>query len=174
MTQTSACERFLTLPWLADLNADAKTALLDCMREESAPPGTIFVEQGEPNPLLSFVVEGTVLLTRTYPDGHIERVASLSAPSVFGETAFFTGSPSLVRTKAMSQVLRLVLDHAGHERFRAGNPKAAEMLALAVVRLLADRFDIIDKRVSELTRHDHAKASELARFRTRLFEDATL
>ncbi len=51
---------------------------------------------------------------------------------------------------------------------------AAEVLALATVRVLAERFDVLDKRVSDyLARHDddQPKATEWSSFRARLFEE---
>ncbi len=53
------------------------------------------------------------------------------------------------------------------------HPRIAEELAQAIVRLLAERFDLLDKRVAEIS-HDHLRASELARFRARMFEEANL
>jgi CRP/FNR family transcriptional regulator, cyclic AMP receptor protein len=57
---------------------------------------------------------------------------------------------------------------------RRSNPKAAEALALAVVRALSERFDLIDKlftqRISDNS-SEPGRQSEWAGFRTRLFEE---
>ena len=52
-----------------------------------------------------------------------------------------------------------------------------QALALAVVRILAERFDLLDKRVSDsLAQHadDHPKVTEWSNFRARLFEEPNL
>ncbi len=56
----------------------------------------------------------------------------------------------------------LSLYHPAHEALRADNPRAAEALALAVVRALSERFDLIDKLFTEFTaRHsDEPPAKE--------------
>ncbi len=48
----------------------------------------------------------------------------------------------------------LPLYHPAHEALRAADPGAAEALAVAVVRALSERFDLIDKLFSDL--HDPA------------------
>ena len=69
------------------------------------------------------------------------------------------------------------MDHPAHERLRRTNPRAAEALALAVVRVLAERFDLLDKRVSDgLVQHadDQPKVTEWSGFRARLFEEPNM
>ena len=68
----------------------------------------------------------------------------------------------------------LSLYHPAHEALRGDNPRAAEALALAVVRALSERFDLIDKLFTEFTaRHsdEPPRKSEWAGFRARLFDE---
>jgi hypothetical protein len=68
------------------------------------------------------------------------------------------------------------MDHPGHDRLRLENLKAAEELALAAVRVLAERFDMLDKRISDyMAQHPdgHPRATEWSNFRARLFEGAS-
>jgi hypothetical protein len=71
----------------------------------------------------------------------------------------------------------LSLYHPAHEALRAANPRAAEALALAVVRVLSERFDLIDKLFSDyVARHpdESVRTSEWAGFRASLFDEPTL
>jgi hypothetical protein len=74
----------------------------------------------------------------------------------------------------MTDIWSLTLYHPAHEQLRLENPRAAEALALAAVRVLAERFDLLDKRVSDyLAGHgdDPPRASEWSSFRARIFEE---
>ncbi len=69
----------------------------------------------------------------------------------------------------------LTLHHPAHDRLRNVNPRAAEALALAVVRTLSERFDLLDKLFTDYIAH-HPDASgttvsEWARFCASLFEE---
>ena len=70
----------------------------------------------------------------------------------------------------------LSLYHPAHEALRRG-PPAAEALALAVLRALSERFDLIDRLFSDyMARHpdDSSRMSEWAGFRARLFDETGL
>lgn len=167
-------ERFLSAAWLAQMDAANRRALFSTLREGRAPAGSCLLAEGEPNSRITFVIEGTVVLLRSYPGRDDEVIATLVAPAPFGETSFFRGKPSIVTVRAQTPVRFLTLDRPAYEAFRASNPVAAEQFALATVRILAERFDLIDRRVSEFLHEQHDnghKASEWADFRARLFSD---
>jgi CRP-like cAMP-binding protein len=174
MVKVDVADRFLSAPLLADVDADARHAVLDALVEERAPMGAILLQQGQPNDHLSFLIEGTATIERLLPGGRKEIVANLSAPAVFGTTSFFRPSPPNVTVRATSDVRLLTMYHPAHDRLRRENPHAAEALALAVVRVLAERFDLLDQRVSGLMAehsHDQPKITEWADFRARLFAE---
>ena len=177
MGMTAAAERFLAAPWLAEVDPAARRALLDVLQEDRAPAGAVVLEQGEPNDRLSFLIEGTVSIHRSYPGGRTETVASLTAPATFGETSFFRSTPPIVSVRAESALWRLTLDHAAHDRLRRNDRRAAEQLALAAVRVLAERFDMPDRRISDyMAQHPDGpdRATEWSNFRARLFEEANI
>lgn len=177
MVTTAAAERFLSGPLLADIDPASRRSVLAVLGEETALAGTELLRQGQSNDHISFLIEGSVTITRAYSEGRTETVATLSAPSVFGETSFFRPHPAIVSVRANSPVWLLTLDHPGHDRLRRENLNAGEQLALAVVRLLAERFDMLDKRVSDyLAQHPdgHPKATEWSDFRARLFEESSI
>ncbi|WP_422928493.1 cyclic nucleotide-binding domain-containing protein [Singulisphaera sp. PoT] len=177
MVEAHAAEQFLSVPLLHDVDLEAKRAILEVLVEKHAHQGTILLHQGQPGQHLSFLIEGKASIDRKYEGGHVEHLARLSAPAVFGTTAFFHPDPPSVSVKALTPVTILSLDRAAHERLRRENPRAAEALALAAVRTLVERFNHLDKRVSESLAqhaHDHPKVTEWSGFRARLFEESSM
>jgi CRP-like cAMP-binding protein len=177
MVTPAAAERFLAAPLLAEVDPASRRAVLDALTERREPTGAVLLEQGRPNNHISFLIDGTVTISRTDPGGRTEPAATLTAPSFFGETSYFRPSMTVYSARADSPVWLLTLDHEAHERLRRENLKAAEQLALAVVRLLAERFDMLDKRIADdMAQHPegHPKATEWSNFRARLFEESSI
>lgn len=171
-----AAEQFLAAPVLSEMDAVFRRAVLEHLSEARAPAGAVLLEQGQPNDHLSFLIGGSARIVRAYPGGHEELVATLHAPALFGESSFFRAGAPLVSVVAVGPAWVLSLDHPAHERLRLENARAAEALALVAVRVLAERFDMIDRRVSEMLRDggDAPRTTEWARFRAQLFEEARL
>ena len=170
-----AAKRFMAAPWLAEVDRESKLALLNALSEERAKADSILLAQGQPNDHLSFLIDGSVELERTFSNGHKEIITTLTAPAVFGTTSFFQPKPPTVTARARTDVWLLTLHHPAHDALRQQNPRAAEALALAVVRILSERFDLIDKLFTDYIAHHPnvppATASEWSRFRARLFEE---
>ncbi len=142
--------------------------------EARAPTGATLLEQGQPNDHLTFLIEGTAEIVRNLGSGRRDVITQLTAPAVFGTTSFFRPEPPTVSVQAKSEVWMLSLYHPAHEALRAENPRAAEALALAVVRTLSEHFDLVDKLLTEFTAqhfNQPASKSEWAGFRARLFEE---
>jgi CRP-like cAMP-binding protein len=175
MIDDQAATRFMTAPWLPEVDRETKLALLNALSEERAKKGTVLLAQGQPNDHLTFLIDGTVELERIFTNGRKELVTTLTAPAVFGTTSFFQPKPPTVTARAATDVWMLTLHHPAHDALRREYPRAAEALALAVVRTLSERFDLIDKLFSDYTQHHpdvaNSTASEWSRFRSRLFEE---
>jgi CRP/FNR family cyclic AMP-dependent transcriptional regulator len=174
MIDAEATERFMAAPWLVEIDRDTKKAILNALVEARAPAGAILLEQGQPNDHLTFVIEGTAEIQRTFANGRREILTTMTAPAVFGTTSFFQPRPPAVTVRATSDVWMLSLYHPEHEILRRDNPRAAEALALAVVRALCERFDLMDKLFSDyMLQHpdDSSRTSEWAGFRARLFDE---
>jgi CRP/FNR family cyclic AMP-dependent transcriptional regulator len=174
MIDAEATKRFMAAPWLAEVDHETKRAICGALVDARAPTGATLLAQGQPNDHLTFLIEGTAEIVRIFNGGRRDVITQLTAPSVFGATSFFQPKAPTVAVQATSEVWILSLYHPAHETLRAANPRAAEALALAVVRALSERFDLIDKLFTELTnRHsdEPARKSEWAGFRARLFEE---
>ena len=175
MINEEAARRFMTAPWLVEVDRDIKLALLNALAEERAKAGAVLLAQGQPNDHLTFLIEGSVELERTFSTGRKDIVTTLTTPAVFGTTSFFQPKPPTVTARAITDVWMLTLHHPAHDRLRRENPRAAEELALAVVRTLSERFDLLDKLFTDYIAH-HPDApgnttSEWSRFRASLFEE---
>ncbi len=174
MIDAEATKRFMAAPWLAEVDPEIKRAICGALVDARAPTGATLLEQGQPNDHLTFLIEGTAEIVRIFGSGRREVITQLSAPAVFGTTSFFQPKPPTVTVRATSEVWMLSLYHPAHEALRAANPRAAEALALAVVRALSERFDLIDQLFNEFTARPTnlpARKSEWAGFRARLFEE---
>ena len=171
---TDAAERFLQTPLLAGMIDAERRALLGAMEEHRAGAGTVLLEQGKPNDRLTFLIEGSVAVERTRPDGRTEAIVTLQAPSMFGTTSFFGTNPPSFRGRAEGDVWLLSMQHPEHERLRREHPHAAEALALAALRVVSERFDELERLFSGyIASHpdDHKKVTEWAGFRARLFQE---
>jgi CRP-like cAMP-binding protein len=174
MVRAEVAERFMAAPLLADVDPGARRAVLEALEERRPPAGSVLIEQGQRNDHLTFLISGSVTVERKQPDGRIDTIVTMSAPSVFGVTSFFVPTPPTFSVRAKTEVWLLTLSHRAHERLRLETPKAAEALAVAAIRVLSERFDELDRLFSKyMAEHpqDQPKVSELAGFRARLFEE---
>lgn len=177
MVSPDAAKRFMASNWLAEMDAVSRRAVLNVLVEHRAKAGAALLEQGQPNDHITFLIEGSAVVSRIGERGNVETLATLQAPSLFGLTSFFPPKPPGFTVRATAAVWFLTLDHPAHDLLRRDNPHAAEQLALTAVRILADRLDMLDRRITEdLAEHpeDHPKATEWASFRSRLFEESNL
>jgi CRP/FNR family transcriptional regulator, cyclic AMP receptor protein len=174
MIDAEATKRFMAAHWLAEVDPEIKRAICGALVDARAPSGATLLEQGQPNDHLTFLIEGTAEIVRIFGSRRREVITQLKAPAVFGSTSFFRPKPPAVRVEATSAVWMLSLYHPAHEALRANDPRAAEALALAVLRALSERFDLIDELFTEFTARlsdEPARKSEWAGFRARLFEE---
>ena len=69
IVSTAAAERFLAAPLLAGADPTARRAVLNVLVEERAPAEVTLLAQGQPNDHMSFLIEGSVTVLRTFDDG---------------------------------------------------------------------------------------------------------
>jgi CRP-like cAMP-binding protein len=175
MIDSLATERFMAAPWLTEADRDTKRAILEALVETRAPAGATLLAQGQPNDHLTFLIEGSAEIERTFGNGRRERITTLTAPAVFGTTSFFQPKPPSVTVRATSDVWMLSLYQDPYQALRQSHPRAAEALTLAVVRALSERFDLIDKLFTDYMDHhpdeSASRMSEWAGFRAQLFDE---
>lgn len=174
---TDEASQFLDSPVLSGVDEASRRAIFRKMIPDRCPAGTVLLSQGKPNDRLWLVVEGSVAIERRRADGHSDLIASLAGPAIFGTTTFFQASAPRASIRATSDLRFWTLDREGHEALRRENPRAAEALAFAIVRVISDRFDLLDVRLADLMseqREDQRRITELSTFRARLFEEPAL
>ena len=177
MVSSAAADLFLSSPWMQEMDSAALQAVLNVLVESREKAGTTLLAQGQPNDHIAFLIEGTVNVSRVLDSGKTETLTTLTAPSLFGLTSFFRPQPPGFSVKADTPVWVLTLDHHAHKLLRRADAKASEGLALAAVRILADRFDMLDKKISaDMAQHPegHAEVNEWTSFRSRLFDEASI
>jgi CRP-like cAMP-binding protein len=176
-TAKDETDRFLAVPLLLGADEGARLAVFRALVERSAPAGTALLVQGKPNDRLWFVREGSVIVEREHPDGRVDVLARLNGPAMYGTTTFFRSSSPSATIRATSELAVGTLDHRAHAQLRREDPRAAEILSLEIVRVLSERFDLLDGRLAEMMAEhddDHPRANEWANFRARLFEEPSI
>lgn len=169
-----AARQFLSAPWFSGVEPALRGVVLAALKETRAASGAVLLEEGQPNDHLSILMSGSVTVQRSRLGGGLETLATLVAPTLFGITSFFRPEPPTFTVRAATEVQLYTLDHPAHERLRRENPAAAEALATALLRVLGDRFQELDRLFSDyMARHpdDHEKVTEWAGFRARLFDE---
>jgi CRP/FNR family transcriptional regulator, cyclic AMP receptor protein len=177
MLSTDDSERFLASPLLAGVDVASRAAVFRRLVEGRAPTGTALLAQGKPNDKLWFVLQGSVAIERKHADGRLDRMATMSTPAIFGTTTFFRSSAPSASIRATSDLTLWSLDRETYEQLRRDDPRTAEALTMAILRVLAERFDLLDGKITELMAEhdlDHPRANEWANFRTRLLEEPAL
>ncbi len=176
MVSQDAAYRFQKAPFLANVDADSRQALLRFLKEERVKAGSILLKQGKLNDRIYFLIEGTVRVTRR-SEPRDEHLLDLNAPTAFGETSYFQRKPQVVTIETVTEIWVLILDRSSHEQLRQEDPRASEQLALAAIEVLAGHFDLIDQRVTEILAQQPdsgRRTTEWDRFRARLFGESKL
>ena len=174
MSLSDSESRFLDAPWLDGVDASVRLILWKTLDERSVAPGFALLEQNQANHRLWFVADGAVAVERVRPDGRPEVLADLSGPAIYGTTNFFRNSLPTMTLRATAAIRGWTLERGAYDQLRLDHPDAAAALALAVVQVLAERFDMLDRRLTSLLaahEGDQHRTTEWANFRSRLFEE---
>jgi CRP-like cAMP-binding protein len=177
MVSNDAAGRFLAAPFLADLDASAREALLQVLVEARVDAGQVLLKQGDLNDRIHFLIEGSIAISRASSGGRPEHLLDLHAPTAFGETSYFQRNAQLVSVTAVTDLHLLVLERDAHEVLRRVDPHTSEQLATAAIRVLAGHFELIDQRIADILARQpdpQSEATEWDRFRARLFGESTL
>jgi len=166
--------RFLDGPWLEEVDSSIRLIIWNALEERSESPRTPLLEQNRPNDRLWFVASGSVAVERSKPGGRPEILAELQGPAIYGTTTFFRDSLPTMTIRATTPIQGWTLERSSYDRLRADHPEAAEALTLTIVRVLSERFDLLDRRLTSMMADhdgDRPRINEWANFRSRLFEE---
>jgi CRP-like cAMP-binding protein len=166
-------------PEFAQLDDAAIEQLRAHLRPIVLAPGSILFHQGDHDPSLYLLVEGTVEVRVRPPGGDDQvAVATLQARTLLGELGLLLGVPRtatiLTRTRTVCWQISRDSFYAAVERGEAWTTR----LALAIATVLARRFvlarDEVNRHVDQLPPHPAepaGKVRELAQLRRRLLSE---
>lgn len=132
----------------------------------------VFREGGEGKGLYLFQ-KGSVEIGKQGPDGSLQRLATVEAPSVLGEMSLVTASPCSATAKTLTDCEFRLLTRAEFQRLLATENLAAYKLLGAIAEVLSRRLLRMDEKVVELLgqRGNSQPVEELVRFKQKLFSE---
>jgi cAMP-dependent protein kinase regulator len=108
--------------------AEALAELLGSTSVRSYRPGSIIVREGEPGDSLFLIVDGSVEVSGTDPQGRPVALATLSRGDFFGEVAVLTGKPRTATVVAATEVAVIEISKETLEDISARHPQVKQVL----------------------------------------------
>ncbi len=159
MVSKAEAAEFLTRTLLfAGLDAAARTAVAQELRETSFDIGQVIFSRGDAGADLHVMTKGRVRISVLTSDGRELSFAHTEPPSIFGELAVFDGRPRSADATAVTKVETLTLSKAAFSRLLAAQPSVAE----AAIRFLSGRLRDADEQLEAIALHPIE--ARLARF----------
>ena len=127
------------VPLFRALRGEAFVALAEAVVEVPLTSGTVLVRQGQVEPALFLLAQGTAAVRQQRPDGEQVELAQVSAPALIGEIALLTAVPRRASVVAVGRGLAWRVDAEVLRSLGARHPALAGQLAeLVKSRLLAN------------------------------------
>ena len=133
----------------ASLTDAERTALSHELTTSPYVAGERIFEAGEQADSLYLLAQGRVEILRERGKGGAVKLATLDAPSYFGEMGLLLGQPRIATVVAVGDALCYRLDKRGFDAIIRGRPQLAETLA----RILAERQAENDATLQALDAH---------------------
>lgn len=130
-------------PLFGILGPDDVDALLTHARFEHYPAGCLVFAKGEPGRSMMAVLEGSIRISTTSPNGREVVLATFNAGEIFGELALLDGGERTADATAMSDCGVLVIDQRDFIPFLRDRSD----LCIGLLRLLAQRLRRTDELV---------------------------
>ncbi len=150
-TVLSTIERIITLkgvPFFQGMTVEQLKILATVCEEQFFPKDTPILHQGDPGGTLYVMVSGRVGIEQEKRKGYSVRLASLEAPSSFGEETLFDETSHSSSAIAIQDTLTLRLKRAPLIALARQNPG----LSLELINVLSQRLRDANARIAELTR----------------------
>jgi small-conductance mechanosensitive channel/CRP-like cAMP-binding protein len=130
----------------ASLTEEEKAKIASRLRFAPFSPGEVMTRQGAVAHWLYILAKGQALVRVEGKDGGAESVATISAPSFFGEMSLMTGAPRAATVLAVTDVLCYRIDKDDFHEVVSHRPEVAreisEVLAARSVALRAARENL--------------------------------
>ncbi len=159
------------IPLLANCTLDDRASFERLVERRQARAGDVLLHEGKTDQALWLLLEGTVEVVKTAPDGHEEQLAVLDAGNVFGEMSFLSPAPHCASVRAKTDVTVGYLTPEAFQTLRNDSPRAAFCILTNLVELLSDRLRDMDERICQALSNGSAprQSKEWHDFRARLF-----
>jgi signal transduction histidine kinase len=126
--------------------------------------GDLIMREGEPNDVLTFILEGSVLLLKGHGSGADVTVGTLEAGASLGLLSYYGGGEVFFTARAKTDVLAFRLRRTEFDCLPAENPRLFTLLESLIIRDLAERYQRIlhlHYKVAALTRDLEADRNQL-------------
>jgi len=150
--------------------AEQITRVLVPMRTAAGHP---LMREGD-NPTGLFVLlTGSVEILKQTPEGSLQSIAKLEAPTVLGEMSLLMERPHSATVQAVTDCEFHLLTRSQFQRLISSESVAAYKLIVTIAEVLAARVARLDQKVLELSarREGAAPVEELAAFKQKLFSE---
>ena len=127
--------RFIDSPFLRALPDERAVQILETFQEMSVPAGSVVVRQGEQNPNLYLIIEGTFDI-----EINTQVIAGIGAGEIFGEMSYLEAGEAVASVRANSNAMVLAIDAEEFARL----VDSAVSVQMHMARLLAQRLQQIN------------------------------
>jgi len=163
-------------PLLKDLDEQELRTMFEHMEHLCYKSESMIIEQGTESKGLWLLSEGCCEVIRTNLDGTKSQVLAMLGPgTVFGEMSFFQQTDHSASIKAVTQTTVHKLSQKAFDDLGNNKCNTATKLLKNLVRVMADRMQLMDKWVCELmgenTEDPVIKQDEWHEFRTKLYSE---
>lgn len=148
-------------PLLKDLEESELRSLFEHMEHLCYESDAMIIEQGTENKGLWLLSEGCCEVIRTNLDGSKCQVLAMLGPgTVFGEMSFFQETVHSASIKAVTKTTVHKLSPEAFENLSQNTCNTATKLLTNIVRVMADRLQLMDKWACELMMASSAQAED--------------
>ncbi|MET7783450.1 MULTISPECIES: Crp/Fnr family transcriptional regulator [Streptomyces] len=130
------------MPFLARLESEDRSALLDLGHELSFTPRMVLLHQSEPSSHVLFVTHGWTKVTAAASNGYEALLALRGPGDIIGESAALTGRPRSATVTALEPVRTVAVERGRFTEFLARFPA----VSFALLGLTSDRTRAADRR----------------------------
>ena len=173
MAVTLVPSKLVDVPAFRGMTEEEIQELLDIAEAKRFHVGEVILREGNSTQSIWIALEGRCEVLKKLDNGEQTVLASLEAPSIFGEMSFFHPAPHVANVCAQDDVRVLRIRRDRFDKLIERGSLAAYKLAYNVVLVLADRLRRMDERIADLveSRGDDGQIAEWSDFRAKLHGD---
>lgn len=173
MPTTLAPAKLMEIPAFRGMTEGEIQELLDISETMAFHFGEVVLREGKSTQNVWVVLQGHCQVVKGLDDGEETVLATLQAPSIFGEMSFFHPAPHSASIRAEDDLRVLRIRREQFDKLIERGSLAAYKLAYNAVRVLADRLRRMDSQFAECvqTQGDDGQMAEWRQFRAKLHGD---